>query len=102
MKRAGKFARMGAVVFAALGMLTLLVDRLFQKWLLHKALEQIQPGEASSIGIIGGADGPTAIFITSIPTQWWMQPVVIAGLFAALAAACLAVWLLLRRRNDGR
>ena len=57
---------------------------------------------ASSSQIIGGADGPTAIFITSIPTQWWMRPEVIAGLFAALAAACLAVGLLLRRRNDGR
>ena len=107
MKRLGKFARIGAIVFAALGILTLLADRLFKRWLLHKALataapELIHSGEAASIGIIGGADGPTAIFITSIPTQWWMQPVVIAGLFAALAAACLAVWLLLRRRNDGR
>ncbi len=107
MKRLGKFARIGAIVFAALGILTLLADRLFQRWLLHKALataapELIHSGEAANIGIIGGADGPTAIFITSIPTQWWMQPVVIAGLFAALAAACLAVWLLLRRRNDGR
>ncbi len=107
MKRLGKFARIGAIVFAALGILTLLADRLFKRWLLHKALataapELIHSGEAASIGIIGGADGPTAIFITSIPTQWWMRPEVIAGLFAALAATCLAVWLLLRRRNDGR
>jgi Na+-transporting methylmalonyl-CoA/oxaloacetate decarboxylase beta subunit len=70
MKRLGKFARIGAIVFAALGILTLLADRLFQRWLLHKALataapELIHSGEAASIGIIGGADGPTAIFITS-------------------------------------
>ena len=52
MKRLGKFARIGAIVFAALGILTLLADRLFQRWLLHKALataapELIHSGEAA-------------------------------------------------------
>ncbi len=109
MRRAGKLARIGAIVFAALGMLTLLADRLFQRWLLHQALEtleipsvgQSQSGTASSIGIIGGADGPTAICITHSPAQWWTEPVVIAGFFGILAAACLAVWLLLRRGDSG-
>ena len=72
MKRLGKFARIGAIVFAALGILTLLADRLFQRWLLHKALataapELIHSGEAASIGIIGGADGPTAILLHPSP-----------------------------------
>ena len=29
------------------------------------------PGKASSIGVIGGADGPTAIFVTSSVQSWF-------------------------------
>ena len=85
MKRLGKFARIGAIVFAALGILTLLADRLFQRWLLHKALataapELIHSGEAASIGIIGGADGPTSIFLASKLGQGaLMGPIAVAA-----------------------
>jgi len=34
-----------------------------------------QPEEAYSIGIIGGADGPTAIFLTSPPWMHYILPV---------------------------
>jgi len=35
--------------------------------------------EAGSIGIIGGADGPTAIFLTSQLTPWLIGPIAIAA-----------------------
>lgn len=41
-----------------LGIITLLAVTLF-------AINQFRLGEPASIGIIGGADGPTAIFLTS-------------------------------------
>ena len=34
-------------------------------------------GEAASIGIIGGADGPTAVFITTPGWTHWIVPVVL-------------------------
>ncbi|MBE0610730.1 MAG: sodium ion-translocating decarboxylase subunit beta [Dehalococcoidia bacterium] len=37
------------------------------------------PGEAASIGIIGGADGPTSIFLTSRLAPHLIAPVAIAG-----------------------
>jgi len=46
----------------------------------------------ADIGIIGGADGPTAIFVTSSPGAGWLLL-----LFAALTAA--AAYLILRRRK---
>ena len=36
-------------------------------------------GEAASIGIIGGADGPTAIFIASKLAPWLLGPIAIAA-----------------------
>ena len=35
--------------------------------------------EASSIGIIGGADGPTAIFVTSRLAPWLLGPIAVAA-----------------------
>lgn len=35
--------------------------------------------EAASIGIIGGADGPTAIFLTSMLAPWLLGPIAIAA-----------------------
>jgi len=41
--------------------------------------------ERASIGIIGGADGPTAIFVTSSPGfPWWLIFVVIVVIVAAV------------------
>ena len=37
-----------------------------------------------SVGIIGGADGPTAIFVTSSP-DWWVYAVGAAVIAAAIA-----------------
>lgn len=37
------------------------------------------PAKASSVGVIGGADGPTAIFVTS-SVQSWFRYVLAAGM----------------------
>ena len=50
--------------------------------------------EASSIGIIGGADGPTSILITG-PAPGRL--VLAAGI--VLAAAAVVVWLVIRHRK---
>lgn len=55
--------------------------------------------EEAMVGVIGGADGPTAVFITS---SWSMTDVMVAGMFltAAVGAVILACWLY--RRYKGR
>lgn len=46
----------------------------------------------SSIEIIGGVDGPTAVWVTAGPADW-VLPVLL------LAAAALALWLWQRRNR---
>ena len=53
--------------------------------------------EAASIGIIGGADGPTAVFVTGNPA-WLIAAVVVVVVVVGGAAA-----LYLRHKNkDGQ
>ena len=52
--------------------------------------ELVQNGSAAAIGIIGGADGPTAIFVT---TPAWTRP----AWMAALLIIGIVGYLLLRR-----
>ena len=47
----------------------------------------------SSIGIIGGADGPTAIFVTSSP-DWWKDAII-----AAVAVAVVAGIIIMRKKR---
>ena len=49
--------------------------------------------QASSIGIIGGADGPTAIFLAG---RLW--PYIVAAGLGAAALVTLGVWLFLRHK----
>lgn len=48
-----------------------------------------------SIGIIGGADGPTAVFV-AVPDGWWQLPAI------AAAVAAIAVLVLVIRKRKGR
>lgn len=43
-----------------------------------------------SVGIIGGADGPTAVFVSG-PSLWWLIP--------AAAVVVLIIALICRRRH---
>lgn len=56
-------AVLGGVMLAFNGLVGLLT------WLLNLTIN-----ESASVGIIGGADGPTAIFVTSSWTVWDMVP----------------------------
>jgi Na+-transporting methylmalonyl-CoA/oxaloacetate decarboxylase beta subunit len=51
---------------------------------------QLVPNEAYSVGIIGGADGPTAIFVTTPDWVHWLLPV---------AALGVGIWGYLRLRR---
>ena len=50
--------------------------------------------EASSIGIIGGADGPTAVFVTAKPNF----PIMIPVIAAAAIVVGFIVWLITRHK----
>lgn len=53
-----------------------------------------------SVGIIGGADGPTSIYVTAGPQSPVGSFLALYGLplaLLALAVLCLAAWLLIRR-----
>ena len=78
---------------AAIGGVRLLYDG-FVSLIGHVVLrrELVQSGGAAAIGIIGGADGPTAIFVT---TPAWTRP----AWMAALLIVGVVGYLLLRRRK---
>ena len=64
-----RFAFLPVGILGLWGCLQYLGFRMFCQFLLHYPgfLSPIYPGNEDSIGIIGGADGPTAIFITDSP-----------------------------------
>ena len=62
--------------FAVYGGIRLL-DKLWTIIVFWWATGGFQKTEAASIGIIGGADGPTAIFVTSPTWTHWVVPVLI-------------------------
>lgn len=49
------------------------------------------PQEQASIGIVGGADGPTAIFVAGSFDFIWLAA-------AVVAAAAVIVWLIRRKK----
>ena len=55
---------------------------------------QTAAGSAASIGIIGGADGPTAIFVASSRVPNYLMPIVFA--------ASLFTWLFLRAKRNSQ
>ena len=48
--------------------------------------------DAASIGIIGGADGPTAVFVTGTPPDWGTLLLIAAACIAAIVAGILLLW----------
>lgn len=77
---------------AAYGAAKLLGDLIaWMAYLLFRM--QVQSQEAASIGIIGGADGPTAIFVTTPPWTGYILPV---------AMLTIGIWGFLRLRRCGQ
>lgn len=63
------------LLIASAVMVVLSVATLFNDWIVSKILTAVfnfGSAESSSIGIIGGADGPTAIFVASSPSDGWL------------------------------
>lgn len=54
---------------------------------------KLSAAQAASVGVIGGADGPTAIFVTGNP---W--PLILAGGLAVGVILALLAWLFLKRK----
>ncbi len=46
----------------------------------------------ASVGIIGGADGPTAVFITTGDWTSWIIPIL-------AVLACVGVWYFIRKKR---
>jgi len=42
----------------------------------------------SSVGVIGGADGPTSVFVTS-STNWWIVGLIAAAVVAVVVVICI-------------
>ena len=82
-----------SAVLSLLSLYTLFSDRIVS-WMLTKRY-QINTMEASSIGIIGGADGPTAIFVTTVksPGSNWVI------YLSTVLAIGVTVWHFVRKRK---
>ena len=76
-----RFLFAGCAVYGALqllgGLLTLVLPFFFRLQM------NVSHSNAATIGIIGGADGPTAIFVTSAPWTGYILPAIalIAGIW---------------------
>lgn len=86
--------QIGTVLCAVLAM-GILTARKVVEWFLFKQISQPVSNEA--IGIIGGADGPTAIFITS--NSCLDRPYFWALVFAGLALVGFVALLILKKRR---
>ena len=78
---------------AAYGLLELLGS--FIAWIAYLMIADpaFHAGEAASIGVIGGADGPTAIFLTTPVWMHYLLPAVI------LVIGILGYWYLSRLKQ---
>ncbi|MPM75851.1 hypothetical protein SDC9_122845 [bioreactor metagenome] len=77
--------------------LSALTPMIIKRFILAHANVTLSKGEASSIGIIGGADGPTAIYVTSSPVYQYMP--FLFGL-AAAAGIILHFWIKRKTKED--
>lgn len=90
MKRSTKIILIITAVLAALAG----IGFLFTKLIL-----QIDPRQASSIGIIGGADGPTAVFVASKTVPNFLLTLLLYGAKAVVTIGAIIHTLSRRRRN---
>ncbi len=95
MKRSRIF-KIAAFVSGFLALFTFFFPHLLKLWLIWRfkldfgSISGVE--EASSIGIIGGADGPTAVYLTS------SQPNLQIGLAAGLGALAVLLFLVSNKK----
>ena len=69
-------------------------------WLLYRIARPFSYSEKMSVGIIGGADGPTSILITTSPASPYTAPILLTLCILCAAAAIAAlVWYLIKRKR---
>lgn len=98
MKKSSLFLtlKIGTVLSAMIAIGILTAQKVMEWWILRQISEPVSDS-AGAIGIIGGADGPTAIFVSSSTS--WGNPYLWAGGFAVLALAGFVIMLILRKRK---
>lgn len=87
----GVWPEVAGIAFAASVLAVLLALALYVAFLPFASIEMVGADEAISVGIIGGVDGPTSIYVTTNNTAW------LFGLAVAGLLALVAVIVLLRR-----
>ena len=80
-RKAWRIIFIASAAVAALYILYSIITSIFYHHLINSA--------QASVGIIGGADGPTSIFVTSLPITSALPVVAIIILLAAVAGLCL-------------
>ena len=92
-----KKLKIAAFISGFLALFTFFSPHLLKLWLTWQFRQELAdtPGvqEAASIGIIGGADGPTAIYLTS------SQPNLQIGLAAGLGALAVLLFLASNKKS---
>ena len=87
----------GVLLLAASAvMIVLSAAALFNDWIVSRILTAVfnfGSAESSSIGIIGGADGPTAIFVASSPSDSWLICI------PTIIVVAVTIWHFVRKRN---
>jgi len=78
--KTAKWIALGAAVLSAAMCLLYLIPR-----------DIALPSDTASIGIIGGADGPTAVFVNTSPAPWYIMP--------AVFVVALCAWLFFRYKS---
>lgn len=99
MKKSYRALKIATVVFGCTAMVILAVQAALKAFFLYSLRGQLNisaGNDAAAIGIIGGADGPTAIFVTT--KYAWGSPYVWAGVCAFLAAAGFITLMVLKKR----
>ena len=86
-----RFAFLAAAVYGGAELLAGLWANLLY-WVL-RTQAALTPNEAVSIGVIGGADGPTAIFVTTPTWMHYITPVIL------LVIGCWGFWRLRKCRQ---
>lgn len=79
-----KLAALAAVTLGGLELLGNVAALVLTAWLKNRAMVETT---AASAGIIGGADGPTAVFVTTSPGYiQWLLPILLmaAGIWGLL------------------
>lgn len=89
-----RILQIGTILCAVLAM-GILTARKVLEWLIFEQISQ--PVSNETIGVIGGADGPTAIFIAS--NSCLDSPYLWAMVFAGLALVGFVALLILKKRR---